>query len=299
MRNPTVTVRRDACKRWWVCFGVEAPGGALRWALAEAGENWEGPPAPEDGNAVVGLDVGVRNWIVDSNGNRLESPLQTREREAKERRRRNGHHGRGRARKKGAVLGKCAKRTAQRRAKQRRLAPQCAVRRTGGSSARSEHGRAQAAEPVTTATRTPPSTSPTTPSPHGALKQKTPGKRVPRGRMWLGKRRRLTPPERPQSDTSVAGVRNQALRHGAHRLEAGTNGVLTRAVGNRVGEDARRGRNQSRAYTAQGARLPSPDPDRDQRIPPHEDRPGRVRTPPQGSLDQTERPNRATRRVDR
>ena len=79
------------------------------------------------------------------------------------------------------------------------------------------------------------------PQAHGALKKTTSGKHVPQGRM--GKRRRRKPPERSRSDTSVAGV-SQTLRHGAHRLEAGTKSIGTRPVGNRVGDDARRGRRE-------------------------------------------------------
>ena len=112
IRNPAVTVRRDACGRWWASFGVEAPGGAERW---QAGEKAEAP-APEDLDTIVGLDVGVRNWIVASDGRRWEAPARTRERETAERRRRN-------ARRKGKRPGKCPTRRAERQAKQHRLAP--------------------------------------------------------------------------------------------------------------------------------------------------------------------------------
>ena len=53
----------------------------------------------------------------------------------------------------------------------------------------------------------------------------------------MGERWRPKPPERPQSDSSVAGACTSTLRHGAHRLEAGTTGVLTRPVRNRAGEE--------------------------------------------------------------
>ena len=121
-RCPTVTVQRDACTRWWVSFGIEAPGGAQRWEADESGE----PPTtavPNDGGRVTGLDVGVRNWIVASDGRRWEAPARTREREAAERRRRNTQRGRAKARRKGERPGKCPTRRAERQAKQQRLAP--------------------------------------------------------------------------------------------------------------------------------------------------------------------------------
>ena len=112
IRNPAVTVRHDACGRWWASFGVEAPGGAERWQDGEEAQS----PAPEDLDTIVGLDVGVRHWIVASDGRRWEAPARTRERVAAERRRRN-------ARRKGERRGKCPTRRAIRQAKQKRLAP--------------------------------------------------------------------------------------------------------------------------------------------------------------------------------
>ena len=117
VRNPTVTVRRDACARWWLSFCVEAPGGTARWR----GEKDTTPAVPDNPDTVVGLDVGARNWIVTSDGHRWESPAQKREREGTERRRRNTRHGRRKAVAKGEDAGRCPKRRSARKAKQQRL----------------------------------------------------------------------------------------------------------------------------------------------------------------------------------
>jgi putative transposase len=54
----TVTVSRDPCGRWYVSFAVEVPDPA---------------PLPEAG-AVVGVDLGITDFVVTSDGNKIPNP---------------------------------------------------------------------------------------------------------------------------------------------------------------------------------------------------------------------------------
>jgi putative transposase len=54
----TVTVSRDPCGRWYVSFAVEVP---------------EPAPLPAAG-AVVGVDLGVKDFVVTSDGNKIANP---------------------------------------------------------------------------------------------------------------------------------------------------------------------------------------------------------------------------------
>ena len=59
----TVTIRREATGKWYVCFSCD---------------NVPEKKAPES-NKVIGMDVGISSFLVDSEGNRVENPQYYRE----------------------------------------------------------------------------------------------------------------------------------------------------------------------------------------------------------------------------
>ena len=57
--DPTsVTVSRDPCGRWYVSFAVEVPG----------------PEQPPAAGAVVGVDLGIKDFAVTSDGGEDPNP---------------------------------------------------------------------------------------------------------------------------------------------------------------------------------------------------------------------------------